>query len=186
MVNIEETEPEGDSGADMIAWLQSRSPEDWHFVGDHLNWDNAMGVIQWILDQKTCDKATAAMMFWKSDPIYYLQFANREAITGHAAVNLDGFDFTKKLLERWTRGFYNRSSIAFAPLPHLVELYRRTEAQYAANGLPWRIDDELTAVRQGADILSDREYRRRYSDELARLLEALGTYIPHPDSKGRA
>ena len=179
MVNIEEMEPEGDSGADMIAWLQSRSPEDWHFVGDLLNWDNAMNVIQWILDQKTCDKATAAMMFWKSSPDYYLQFPNREAAVTHAPV--DGFDFTKQLLERWTSGFYHRSRIAFAPLPHLVEIYRRTEAQYAANGLPWRIDDELTAVRPGADILSAREYRSRYSDELARLLEALGTSIPHPD-----
>ena len=61
-------EDDGLDGQRMIAWLKQRGPDDWHFVGSNLNWDTSMEVIQWILDQKDCDKATAAMMFWLSSP----------------------------------------------------------------------------------------------------------------------
>jgi hypothetical protein len=80
-------------------------------------------------------------------------------------VNIGNCDFTRKLVDRWNSGFYTRSNIAYAPLSHVVENYRRTEAQC-----------------RGVDVLSDAEYRKRYSDELARLLYALSTMIPHPDS----
>jgi hypothetical protein len=177
-------EDDGLDGQRMIAWLKQRGPDDWHFVGSNLNWDTSMEVIQWILDQKDCDKATAAMMFWLSSPDYFLAFPNREALAAdrYASVNIGNFDFTRKLVDRWNSGFYTRSNIAYAPLSHVVENYRRTEAQYAANGLPWTVGDDIGAVRRGVDVLSDAEYRKRYSDELARLLYALSTMIPHPDS----
>src|SRR5262245_15388817 len=113
----EEDEDDGLAVPRMIDWLRSRGPDDWHFVGSKLNWDCSMGVIDWILDQRTCDKATAAMMFWGSSPAYYLEFPSREAVAASASVNLDGFDFAKKLVERWNSGFYTRSSIAFTPEP---------------------------------------------------------------------
>jgi hypothetical protein len=177
-------EDEGDPRADMIAWLRGRGPDDWHFVGSKLNWDSSVKVIEWILDQKNCDKATAAMMFWLSSPDYFLEFPNRAAMAAHpyAQVNLWNFDFTKKLVDRWNSGFYTRSAIAFTPEPaDAYERYQKTAAAHSAAGLPWTIGADIGAMRQGEDVTSDRAYRTRYSDELARLLLALGTDIPHPN-----
>jgi hypothetical protein len=179
-MSIPDDDVDGLAPQRMIDWLRSRTPEDWHFVADKLNWDSSKAVIDWILDQKSCDKATAAMMFWRSDAAYYLQYPNREAAA--AAYGADDFDFIRKLVERWNGSFYTRSNIAFTPEPS--DAYRRyllEEAKYSAKGIPWQVNADIGDVRQGEAALSDAAYRKRYSDELARLLYALATDIPHPD-----
>jgi hypothetical protein len=113
---------DGLAGQRMIGWLGARTPADWHFVASKLNWDCWQDVIDWILGQKSCDKATAAMMFRLSEP-QLPAVCNREAAV--AGLASQSFDFIKALV-------------------------------------------------------SDAAYRKRYSDELARLLYALATDIPHP------
>jgi Domain of unknown function (DUF4274) len=175
-------EDDGLASQRMIAWLRQRGPDDWHFVGTKLNWDSSMDVIQWILDQKDCDKATAQFMFWAASADYYLRFPDREALMASEPFNVGGFDFAKKLADRWNARYYTRSSIAYAPEPqNALARYRLIEAQHGSVGLPWTINDDIGAVRHGADVLSDAEYRNHYSDELAHLLYALATQIPHPD-----
>jgi Domain of unknown function (DUF4274) len=182
-MSMTDDEDDGLAGQRMIAWLTQRGPDDWHFVASKLNWDCSMDVIRWILDQRQCDKATAATMFWASAPDYYLAFPNRAALDADpiARVNIGGFDFTARLVERWNSGFYSRSSIAYTPEPpDAYALYQGVAAKYAAGGLPWIVNADIGDARRGTDVLSDSEYRRRYSNELARLLFALGTDIPHP------
>jgi hypothetical protein len=168
----------------MIDYLRARTPEDWHFVCDKLNWDSSVPVIQWILDQQNCDKATAAMMFWRCSPDYYLGFPNRDAVAAdpNARFNLDNFDFAMKLVDRWNSGYYSRGTIAFVPEPpNAYVQYQQVAAKYVAQGLPWDVEPDIGQPRQGEDVLSEAVYSRRYSSELAGLLYALGTDIPHPN-----
>ena len=51
-----------DHACAMIAWLDRQLPDVWHEVATHLSWDSAVPVLDWIVSQPRCDKATAALM----------------------------------------------------------------------------------------------------------------------------
>jgi hypothetical protein len=176
MAELPQDDIDGRAGERMIAWLRARTPDDWHFVGNYLNWDSSMEVVDWILNQSDCEKATAAMMFWRCSPDYYLQYPNREAVAAQASYNVQGFDFASELVSRWNGGFYTRDSLAYIPEPpDAYARYQREAGKYAGQGLPWILDADIGRARHGTDVLTEAEYRRRYSDELARLLYEPGT-----------
>jgi Domain of unknown function (DUF4274) len=84
-----------------------------HCFADHWNWDGGMEEMMTIAKHPNCDAATALLLFWRSDPEYYLQFSSRDEVPDY---NRDGFDLTQLIEERFLRGGYASSGeIGFDP-----------------------------------------------------------------------
>jgi len=111
------TEPEGEENALRphgmlpVDWAASRDPDDWHRLALFGNWDYLEpALLRRIAEQPNCDRATALALFWKSEPEYYLPFADRAAVP---EVNRDGYDLIVLIRERWQAGAYTRAELAF-------------------------------------------------------------------------
>ena len=89
----------------------SRDPDDWHRLALFGNWDVVQPArFRRIAEQPNCDRATALLLFWKSEPEYYLEFADRAAVP---EVNRAGYDLIVLIRERWEAGAYTRAELAF-------------------------------------------------------------------------
>jgi len=100
--------PQGMLPAD---WAASRDPDDWHRLALFGNWDYfEPALLRRIAEQPNCDRATALVLFWKSEPEYYLPFADRAAVPEGSR---DGYDLLVLIRERWRAGAYTRAELAF-------------------------------------------------------------------------
>lgn len=122
--------------AAFAAWLlddPDAGPDDWHRFALGANWDFSADIMPWIVLQPDCDRATAALLFWKSQPDYYLDFADRSEIP---PFNLEGYDLIQTIRERWTQGLYTRAELAldlgedYAPID-TAALQRRAGPRFA-------------------------------------------------------
>ncbi len=52
----------------MAEWLAQKPQEAWVWVAKDLNYDCAVPVIRWMIDQPDCDLAVAAIFFWTIMP----------------------------------------------------------------------------------------------------------------------
>jgi Domain of unknown function (DUF4274) len=170
----------------MISWLQGRSPDVWHIVAEYLNWDFAQNVLEWIVSQPQCDLATAALLFWKGAPEYWLKFSNSDAVPRH---HLDDFNFAKNLADRANSGLYARQELAFAGdarnmiggvdyfLKFHVEELRRCFQEEIAGSFPWEFPTLLTPPIPGRAPIVSPEENPKTGTELQNLLADLGTKI---------
>ena len=96
----------------LLSWFAEKSgPEDWHRFALGANWDFVEPeLLQWIVKHPDCDRATALVLFWKSQPDYFLQFAGAGDVPD---VNKDGFELISAIRSRWIGGNYSRSEFSF-------------------------------------------------------------------------
>jgi hypothetical protein len=84
-----------------------------HCFADHWNWGGGVEAMRQVAEHPNCDAATALLLFWRSDPEYYLRFSSRDEVPDY---NRDGFDLTQLIEERFLRGGYSSSGqIGFNP-----------------------------------------------------------------------
>jgi hypothetical protein len=84
-----------------------------HCFADHWNWGGGVEAMRQVAEHPNCDAATALLLFWRSDPEYYLQFSSRDDVPNY---NRDGFDLTQLIEERFLRGGYSSGGeIGFNP-----------------------------------------------------------------------
>jgi len=83
-----------------------------HAFVKHYNWDEGVGILRWIVKQESCDRGTALMVYWKSGPGWYTQYARKEDVPSHA---LEGYNLIKEIERRYRRGFYERGGFYFDP-----------------------------------------------------------------------
>jgi hypothetical protein len=171
----------------MIAWLQQRSPDVWHAVAGYLNWDSAEDVIEWIISQPQCDLATAALLFWKGAPDYWLQFPNVEAVCDF---QVHGFNFCKNLAGRANSGFYTRRELEFFTRDETcliggVDYFLKSEAENlqrcfqkeSTGPFPWEFPTSLMPPIPGRPAIVSQEENPKTGTEIQGLLAELGTYI---------
>jgi hypothetical protein len=88
----------------IIEWLSRQGPPEWHGYSEKHNWDGSCAELHWIIQQPECDRATAANIFWLSEPTYYLDGEHDHDPV--AQMDLE-------IVERWSSGFYTTSRFAF-------------------------------------------------------------------------
>ena len=120
---IDEQGNERDPSKAMIDWLSNQPPVVWHaFVTQYMNWDSALRVGYWILNQRECDRATAAFLLFTSEPHYYLKlFKQGKNQTDFETTPLswseeadfypESTDFIKAILSNFKKGYYQDSNI---------------------------------------------------------------------------
>ena len=102
-------------GSKAIEWFCSRlkaaTPDEWHCVAQEWNWDQDIAPLYWIIRQPQCDKATALTVFFRASP----EDAAEDFASPKGLRNMPGeaYGIAVEIQDRWTRGFYTRSEIAF-------------------------------------------------------------------------
>lgn len=101
--------------AETLAFCRNNNdPEELHAFASTWNWDGGVWALNEILDNPSCEGATALSMYWHARPEWYLQFADREAVAD-AAGDLEVFDFLSKIETRYVAGEFAVGSLAFDP-----------------------------------------------------------------------
>lgn len=134
--------------ARQIAFLETRSPDDWHRYADDVNWDDRLDGLYWVVSQPECDRATATLIFWKGEP------------TGHDYEDYDGQmgddnyavePLLKYIATRFNTTGFPRSEIAYDFLE--VNGYD-ADHQYAGMLKRGRLDD-FAALRERQQDIDD-------------------------------
>ncbi len=88
----------------IVDWLSRQGPAEWHGFADQHSWSDGCAIHHWIIQQPNCDRATAANVFWLSEPSYYLDGAN----DSHPIAQMD-----MEIIERWKSGLYSTARFDF-------------------------------------------------------------------------
>lgn len=89
----------------IIDWLSRHGPPEWHAYIERHAWDGASTEpLKWIINQPLCDAATAATIFWMSEPTYYLDGTHDD----HEIAQLD-----LAIIRRWTDEGFPTGRFAF-------------------------------------------------------------------------
>jgi Domain of unknown function (DUF4274) len=83
-----------------------------HCFAEHWNWGGGNEAMRTVAEHPHCDAATALLIFWRSDPQYYLQYPSRDNVPDYLQ---DGFDLAWLIEERYLRGDYAIGNLSFDP-----------------------------------------------------------------------
>lgn len=129
---------EAEDGRRRAASLRRAGPDRRHAIAAAWNWDDGLEPLFWIIRRPDCDKATALTILCMSEADYYLRYAGRPDEIPSS--NLEGFWLSSEILDRWMRGFYTRSEIAFAAqdgeLPEMLDRAGRVQPPPASMTTP--------------------------------------------------
>lgn len=111
---------EEDEETDVEVFLQQiTTPEELHQLAINYNWDDGIGIPDWIIRQPFCDRGTALLVFWRAAPRPYYGYANRDEVLkkqgGIFDDEVDYYDLVKEIETRYLAGFYSQQNIAFDP-----------------------------------------------------------------------
>jgi Domain of unknown function (DUF4274) len=154
----------------MIDWLADKDPDVWFEVTQHLNWDSAERVLDWIVSQPQCDKANAAFIFWGANPLWYLP---RIGTAEHR--DYGGFALIEKILKSWKARFYTRAELAWTEDNRAK--YQQVLAGIWGKRDPLAIPPELLAPWKGRKPKVPKEMLAENNAVLNRLFYNLGTAI---------
>ncbi|MBX7494724.1 DUF4274 domain-containing protein [Qipengyuania sp. 6B39] len=148
-----------------IEWLKTASPEDWHRVASSFDTrnDGSMDALHWIISQEECDKATALMVFWKTEPQNILAVM-AEGRSPNIQPNRLG---TAQLIaRRLDEEGYERSNIAFHPGPYVPRDYDEIVGLVGAlDPVPMPLCEDMRQAIAGKPVLVDCEFAKRYPPE---------------------
>lgn len=166
-MSLAEETVERDHPRAMIDWLSHQSPDVWHEVASNLNWDNSLPVLDWIVSQRACDRATAALVFWTAGPLYSM----RVLATNEWRCE-DTHRLITKILRNWKSGFYTRSELAW-PEDHRADY--RTARQSLGGSDPLAIPADLLLPIKGRKPRLPEALLPENNLQLYELYYALGT-----------
>jgi hypothetical protein len=65
-----------DAYSRLARWMIDKAnPDDWHAVASTWNFDSGYLPLTWIIPYTECDKATALLLYWLSEPTYSMHYA---------------------------------------------------------------------------------------------------------------
>ncbi len=123
---------------DFLPWVKLQSPDTWHVLvaGWDYNSADRDDVIEWILDQPSCDLATAAQYFF-STAIGLATEDPEKLSPGYRRKWL----LMKRVADNWQRGLYARNELQHSVEPSDIAWYDELVARREAEGrpLPWKL-----------------------------------------------
>ena len=160
-----------DHAQGMIDWLRGQSPDVWHDAASNLNWDNAERVLDWVVSQPNCDKATAARIFWAANPLYYMRALATAEWRSEQHLRL-----VTKIIRNWKSGFYKRADLVWRE-DHRVD-YRLTRENLGGSD-PLAIPPPGGVQFPGYTTLNPSDYESYFQAVTSALNSAApGTFSP--------
>jgi hypothetical protein len=102
---------EPDDPDELIDWLRNKSEDVWFDSAGHINWDDGVPVLMWMVDQPQCTQPLAASIFWAAAPDYYAA-KMLEGQTFEEDVD-ESYALILRILKNWRAGLYARGNVAF-------------------------------------------------------------------------
>lgn len=88
-----------------------QTSEELHDYAWNYNWDDGFDNLRWVINNPLCSKGTALLIYWYSQPGYFLKFDRSEI----SVYQLDHFDFIQELQQNLLNGDFKHNTIAFDP-----------------------------------------------------------------------
>ena len=135
----------------IISYLEKNGSKAYHQIAMIWNFDNEQKVIDWIIDNKNTDKATALMIYWKMEIGYSKQFKNREdVIKKDQKWYLDDFDLIENIEEKLLSDYYKTQNFAFNPYldQYGYDLVKTAKDYELARPIP----EEVMVILEGEKI----------------------------------
>lgn len=121
---------DGDTLLDLIARM---TPDDWHEIALHWDWNDGVAELAWITAQRACDRATAVYVLCTGWP--------GEIAAGKARPHAN---FIRDLAARLEGGFYVKAEFGLElSFRTRLAFKQQLDAARAAGVSPWRIDAAL-------------------------------------------
>ena len=112
------------------------------YLASIYNWDDGTEVLNWIIESPKCDKGTASLLFWRSEPDYYF-LEDEDTISDWA---LNGYRLIKLILSKFENNEFNRSEIMYDPNDEFY--FERYE-----NDIPdWKLPRDLLVPTNGRKL----------------------------------
>ena len=169
-------------GRTVRGWLKEQDPDVWHATIDHLNWDNSVPTVKWIVSQPQCDKATAAKVFWLADPAFFAcHIASGQGVPSWS----ESWPLIETILEKWRSGFYKRAELAWPDADGRASLnhFARRVAETAGAEQALDIPRDLFGPLPGRQPRVPPELTPQENAELWDMLKRQGTFAgPRPGS----
>ncbi|MEZ5957593.1 MAG: hypothetical protein R3C27_10340 [Hyphomonadaceae bacterium] len=121
----------------LLGLIQRMTPDDWHEIALHWDWNWGTAELEWITAQRACDRATALFVLCSGGPGAIARARGRQD-------ELDRAPFVRQLAARLEGGFYPNAQFGLA-LPMRQRLAFETELATArvTGESPWQIPGEL-------------------------------------------
>lgn len=87
-------------------------PEELHVFAALYNWDGGVEDLHRVVRHPLCDLGTALLVYWRGQPDFYLQYADRAAVPDHAK---EDYDLLREIEQRVEAGLYRTASQPFDP-----------------------------------------------------------------------
>lgn len=91
---------------------QTNNPEELQIFVDHYNWDIGIHHMRQVIENLYCDAGTALMVYWRAEPEYFLQYADRSEVPTYSHEN---FDLLCEIERRYLSGEYKTKLCEYDP-----------------------------------------------------------------------
>jgi hypothetical protein len=134
-----------DREPDKDVFDQITSPSELHFIAETYNWDDGTEVLSWIINSTICDKATARLIFWRSQPDFYTAFLSEE----EAGYEAQTYTLLRNIIDNFAMDFYKSERIAYDPRK---DPGAPSDINYRNAKEKWQIPLYLKAASEGIEI----------------------------------
>lgn len=166
----------------LSGWVKNQDPDVWFVTLDHLNWDNSVPLLKWIVRQPQCDKALAARIFWLADPAFFAcRIASGEGVPSWS----ESWPLIETILQNWRRGFYQRSELAWPDDEGLASIasYSRNVAEVPGADRALDIPPDMFGPFRGRKPSVPPEMTPQENAELWDMFKRQGSWVgPRPGS----
>jgi len=123
----------------LLGLIQQMTPDDWHEIALHWDWNLGTAELEWITRQRGCDRATALFVLCSGAPGEVARQRTRRD-------EEDSAPFVRELAARVEGGFYPNAEFGLAlPMRQRLAFEQELATARATGVSPWQIPAELLA-----------------------------------------
>jgi hypothetical protein len=162
-------EEEPDYTHALVEWLADKDEDVWFDCVDHINWDDGIPVLLWMVSQPKCTQQLATRIFWMADPSH---IAEQELEGQNPSFEPERTQIIQAVIQSSKNGLYRIGKVSFQAAG---SDYRALLKRYAPQSDPLKIPEALFQSFDGRMPLVDPEYTPYADPALWDLHYGLGT-----------
>lgn len=121
----------------LLGLIQQMSPDDWHEIALHWDWNSGTVELEWITGQRSCDRTTAMFVLCAGAPGEVATRRMRQDDADHSG-------FVRELAARLEGGFYLNADFGLdLPMRQRLAFEAELEIARATGVSPWQLPTEL-------------------------------------------
>jgi len=135
---------DGDQKVDRDDFDKLKSSKELHYLASIFNWDDDKDILEWIINSPLCDRGTALLIFWRSQPDFYTRFDNEDEVD----YERETFRLVRNIVKNFQDGFYKKARIRFNPQSDEFDV------NCVDPKAKWEIPDEMKKGTMGLPVMS--------------------------------